>query len=90
MAAIRAPTDWLGGCLNVQNSASSKVEFHKANGGKWLRARQFATRNIVNGQWYKLRLEMKGDTLNFYIDDDLTGTVTDASITAPGKIGFWL
>lgn len=82
--------NWLGGCLNVQNGASSKVEFHKANNGKWLRARQFSARTIVNEQWYKLRLEMKGDNLNFYIDDDLAGTFTDASITAAGKIGFWL
>lgn len=82
--------NWYGGCLNVQNSASSKVEFHKANDGKWLRARQFSTRTIVNDKWYKLRMEMKGDTLNFYIDDDLAGTVTDSSITAAGKIGFWL
>ncbi|GAB2885755.1 hypothetical protein GCM10027046_12720 [Uliginosibacterium flavum] len=82
--------NWYGGCLNVQNSASAKVEFHKANGGKWLRARQFSARTILNDQWYKLRMEMKGDTLNFYIDDDLAGSFTDATITAPGKIGFWL
>ncbi|WP_158239148.1 pectinesterase family protein [Uliginosibacterium sp. TH139] len=82
--------NWYGGCLNVQNSASSKVEFHKANGGKWLRARQFPTRSIVNDQWYKLRMEMKGDTLSFYIDDDLTGSFTDASIKGPGKLGLWL
>ena len=90
LGRYQSVNDWLGGCLNVQNSASSKVEFHKANGGKWLRARQFATRTIVNDQWYKLRLEMKGDTLNFYIDDDLTGTFKDASIAARGKIGLWL
>jgi pectin methylesterase-like acyl-CoA thioesterase len=82
--------NWYGGCLNVQNGASSKVEFHKANAGKWFRARQFSARVIKNDVWYKLRLEMKGSALNFYIDDDLVGTASDTSVTGAGKIGFWL
>lgn len=82
--------NWYGACLNVQNGASSKVEFHKANGGKWFRARQFGARVIKNDVWYKLRLEMKGSTLNFYLDDDLVGTASDTSVAGPGKIGFWL
>lgn len=82
--------NWYGACLNVQNGASSKVEFHKANGGKWFRAKQFGARVIKNDIWYKLRLEMKGSTLSFYIDDDLVGTAMDTSVTGPGKIGFWL
>ncbi|MDQ7989316.1 MAG: pectinesterase family protein [Candidatus Dactylopiibacterium sp.] len=90
LGRAQSVNDWYGGCLNVQNGASSKVEFHKANGGKWLRARQFSTRTILNDQWYTLRLEMKGSALNFYIDDDLAGSFSDASITAPGKIGLWL
>ncbi|MDP5239832.1 pectinesterase family protein [Uliginosibacterium sp. 31-16] len=90
LGRYQSVNDWLGACLNVQNGASSKVEFHKANGGKWLRARQFATRTIVNEQWYKLRLEMQGDTLNFYIDDDFAGSFKDASIAARGKLGLWL
>jgi pectate lyase len=90
LGRVQDVNNWYGGCLNVQNGASSKVEFHKANGGKWLRARQFSARTIVNDQWYKLRMEMKGSNLNFYIDDDLAGSFSDPSITAPGKIGLWL
>lgn len=83
--------NWYGGCLNVQNSASSKVEFHKATtAGGWNRTKQFTARSIVNGVWYKLRMEMKGTTLTFYIDDELVASTTDSSQTAAGKIGFWL
>ncbi|GAB4061353.1 hypothetical protein GCM10028811_23470 [Uliginosibacterium sediminicola] len=82
--------NWYGGCLNVQNGSNSKVEFHKANAGKWFRARQFNPRTIVNDKWYTLRMEMKGDNLTFYIDDDFVGSFVDASIKAPGKIGLWL
>ncbi|MBS1211321.1 MAG: hypothetical protein H6R19_3719, partial [Proteobacteria bacterium] len=47
-------------------------------------------RTIVNDKWYKLRMEMKGENLTFYIDDDLVGSFVDSSIKAPGKIGLWL
>lgn len=90
LGRVQDVNNWYGACLNVQNGASSKLEFHKANGGKWLRARQFSARTIVNDQWYKLRMEMKGSALNFYIDDDFAGTFSDPSITAAGKIGMWL
>lgn len=90
LGRVQDVNNWYGGCLNVQNSASSKVEFHKANGGKWTRTRQFATRSILNDQWYKLRMEMKGSSLNFYIDDDLAGSFSDPSLSAQGKIGLWL
>lgn len=90
LGRVQDVNNWYGGCLNVQNGASSKLEFHKANAGKWLRARQFSARTIVNDQWYKLRMEMKGSSLNFYIDDDLAGSFSDPSITATGRIGLWL
>lgn len=90
LGRVQDVNNWYGACLNVQNSASSKVEFHKATGGKWLRARQFSTRRIVNDQWYKLRMEMKGSNLNFYIDDDLAGSFSDPSLSAAGRIGLWL
>lgn len=82
--------NWYGGCLNVQNGASSKVEFHKANNGKWFRAKQFTPLTIVNDAWYKLRMEMKGDALTFYLNDDFIGTIKDTSIAKPGKVGLWL
>ncbi|MEN3112077.1 pectinesterase family protein [Uliginosibacterium paludis] len=90
LGRVQDVNNWYGGCLNVQNGASSKLEFHKANGGKWLRARQFSARTIVNDQWYKLRMEMKGSELNFYIDDDFAGSFSDPSITSAGRIGMWL
>jgi len=82
--------NWYGACLNVQNGGSSKVEFHRAHGGKWFRTKQFGTRVIRNGVWYTLRLEMKGSQLAFYIDNDLAGTVKNSELAAAGKIGFWL
>lgn len=90
LGRVQDVNNWYGACLNVQNSASSKVEFHKATAGKWLRARQFSTRRIVNDQWYTLRMEMKGSNLNFYIDDDLAGSFSDPSLSAAGGIGLWL
>lgn len=82
--------NWYGACLNVQNGGSSKVEFHRAHGGKWFRTKQFSPRVIKNGLWYTLRLEMKGPQLTFYIDNDLVGSVKNTELTAAGKIGFWL
>ncbi|MEC5399818.1 pectinesterase family protein [Uliginosibacterium sp. H1] len=86
------PNNWNGGCLNVQNSASSKVEFHKATtAGGWNRTKQFSpNRVILNDVWYKLRLEMVGSSMTLYIDDELVGTQVDTSNSAAGKIGIWL
>ncbi len=85
------PTNWNGACLNVQNSASAKVEFHKATtAGGWNRTKQFSNRSILNDNWYKLRLEMVGSNMTLYIDDELVGTQADSSNAAAGKIGLWL
>lgn len=85
------PSNWNGACLNVQNSASSKVEFHKATtAGGWNRTKQFSSRSILNGSWYKLRLEMVGSNMTLYINDELVGTQADTSNAAAGKIGLWL
>ncbi len=86
------PNNWNGACLNVQNSASGKVEFHKATtAGGWNRTKQFSpTRSILVDVWYKLRLEMVGSAMTLYIDDELVGTQVDTSNTAAGKIGIWV
>jgi pectate lyase len=85
------PGNWNGACLNVQNSASSRVEFHKATtAGGWNRTKQFSNRSILNDNWYKLRLEMVGSSMTLYINDELVGTQVDANNTAAGRIGLWL
>lgn len=48
-----------------------------------------ATPTLNTGTSYHLKLEMRGTTINGYIDGVLSITVTDSAISATGKPGIW-
>jgi hypothetical protein len=45
---------------------------------------------ITNGQTLHFKLEMRGTTINGYVDGTLRVTATDSSIASVGKAGLWM
>jgi hypothetical protein len=43
--------------------------------------------SVSANQWYKLRLDVVGNSLKGYLDDIIRASVTDTGITAPGNVG---
>ncbi|MEI8632788.1 hypothetical protein P4S72_13855 [Vibrio sp. PP-XX7] len=88
--------NWYAAALNVQNSVSNtQVEIAVMNQGTLTRiirqkvAITQGTAGELDGQWYQLRLVMKGQTLTVYLDGDLIATTTDDAFTTKGRIGLW-
>ncbi len=46
---------------------------------------------LVDGQWYALKVEMVGPVITLYVDGVLMGSVTDGGVPyTSGYVGFWL
>jgi hypothetical protein len=43
--------------------------------------------SVSANQWYKLRLDVVGNSLKGYLDDIIRASATDTRITAPGNVG---
>lgn len=88
--------NWYAGALNVQSATTStQVEIAKMKAGSISRPKQVkkpisqGAENALDGQWYTLRLELKGSTLTIYLDGENLGSITDSDFTAQGLIGLW-
>lgn len=88
--------NWYAGALNVQNATTStQVEIAKMIGGTLSRPKQIkkpinqGLADMLDGQWYSLRLELLGNTLTVYLDGENLGVITDESFSEQGLIGFW-
>ncbi len=87
--------NWYLTGLNVQNStASTRIEAGSRKGGTITRPLQ-VSREIVqgdqgtaNGEWYRVRLELIGETLTAYLDGENVGSVSDADFSS-GKVGLF-
>ncbi|AJQ92545.1 pectinesterase family protein [Gynuella sunshinyii] len=88
--------NWYAGAMNIQNSVgSTQVEIAKMVNGELTRMQRVKTpieqgaKDALDGQWYYLRLVLKGDTLTVYLDGDQIASTTDTSFTDTGIIGLW-
>jgi hypothetical protein len=63
------------------------VKLYRRAGASWTLVQQTAAADPVLDQWYELRLETVGTTINFYIDDVPALTASDAAYM-PGRLGL--
>ena len=71
------------------NPLEDNFRLYKVVNGK---RTQIATNDglkIPVGQWHKMSVSMKGDQIECSLDGKRYLEATDATITKPGKVGFW-
>jgi hypothetical protein len=44
---------------------------------------------VKAGEWHKLKVEVKGDKMEGYLDGDKMWEITDDTYKDPGKVGLW-
>jgi pectin methylesterase-like acyl-CoA thioesterase len=88
--------NWYAGALNIQNSQSStQVEIAVMKDGTLSQVKKAkvpivqGTEGELDGQWYLLRLVMKGQTLTVYLNGDKIASTTDEQFSTQGLIGLW-
>lgn len=88
--------NWYAGGLNVQAATTSTtVDLYKNVGGVTTRFTTvkkpiaMGAVGALDGQWYTVRVELKGTALTVYLDGEMISTTTDASFANPGLIGLW-
>ncbi len=88
--------NWYAGALNIQNSlGSTKVEVARMVDGQIKRMKKVGkpivqgAKGELDGQWYSLRLSMKGDNLRVFFDGDKLIDIEDSSFSDKGLIGLW-
>jgi hypothetical protein len=70
------------------NALEGNVRFYKVVGGK---RQQLASANlpVASGQWHELILRAQGERFTVTFNGKELFSVTDPTITSPGKVAFW-
>lgn len=88
--------NWYAGGLNLQAATTATtVDLFKMVGGVTTRFTsvkrplEMGAVGKLDGQWYSVRVEVKGTALTVYLDGETISTTTDTSFAAQGLIGLW-
>ncbi|WIM12429.1 hypothetical protein [Enhydrobacter sp.] len=70
------------------NALDGAVRLYRMQGG---RRAQIAAKDvaIATGQWHKLRVILKGDKFQAFLDDASLFSATDRTLPVPGTVGVW-
>jgi hypothetical protein len=70
------------------NALDGAVRLYRVQGG---RRAQVAAKDaaIATGRWHKLRVILKGDKFQVFLDDVSLFSATDRTLPVPGTVGVW-
>jgi hypothetical protein len=71
------------------NPLEDNFRVYKVVAGKRSKEFQDAEVKVKAGEWHTLKIEMKGDQIECYLDGKKYLEVKDDSITKAGKVGLW-